>query len=65
MQNGRHLLEEYPRIGEVRMGPGALGLEPRQTMHIQFLVQHASHRFATSATFAYPENILDIVGPSQ
>ena len=47
------------------MGPGALGLEPRQTMHIQFWVQHASHRFATSATFAYPENILDIVGPSQ
>ena len=23
MQKGRHLLEEYPRVGEVRMGSGA------------------------------------------
>lgn len=23
MQKGRHLLEEYPRVGEVRLGPGA------------------------------------------
>lgn len=68
MQKGRHLLEEYPRVGEVRMGSGARG--KAWSLDKQCILRSGSSMQATglqplNIISAYPENMLDIVGPSQ